>query len=484
MCFENVRRNGGIYLDKKYDKIAFEFESAWENITPEVQKEIFLFAEKYKEFLNHGKTERECIKQIIQRAKEKGYQNIQDIIKDGGPLSPGTKIYANNRGKSAALFVIGKEPIEKGMHIVGTHVDAPRLDLKPFPLYQDGELAFLKTHYYGGIKKYQWTTIPLALHGFIINKEGKTIEISIGESEEEPVFYITDLLPHLAEKQYQKNLKEGITGEELNVLVGSIPYREKDIKNPIKYNILQLLHAKYGIEEKDFLTAEIEVVPAGKARDIGFDKGLIGAYGQDDRVCSYSALMAIFDVEEPNKTVAAFFVDKEEIGSVGNTSMQSRFFENVIAELIAIQSELFHYLKVQRSLTSSKVLSGDVGAAFDPNFPEVFDQRNTAFSGKGVLICKYTGARGKSETNDANAEFLAEIRKIFEENHICWQIGELGKVDAGGGGTIAYIFGNYGADVVDCGTPVLSMHAPMEVVSKVDLYMTYKAYQAFFNASK
>ncbi len=479
--FKNGKRNGGIYLNKEYDNIAFEFESAWNNLEPEEREKIFAFSEDYKKFLNNGKTERQCVKEIIKAAEARGYKNINDFIEKKEPLSPGTKIYANNREKSVALFVIGKKSIEEGMNIVGTHIDAPRLDLKPFPLYEDGQLALLKTHYYGGIKKYQWTTIPLALHGIVINKEGKKIDIVIGESDDDPIFFINDLLPHLAQKQYQKKLGEGITGEDLNVLAGSIPDSDDKIKDRIKFNVLKLLHKKYGIEEKDFLVSEIEIVPAGKARDVGIDRGLIGAYGQDDRVCSYSALKAILDVQQPTKTAATFFVDKEEIGSVGNTSMQSGFFENIVAELIAMQSDGFHYLKVRRAIANSKVLSGDVGAAFDPNFPDVFDQKNTAFSGRGVLLCKYTGARGKSGSNDANAEFLAEIRNIFEEYSICWQTGEMGKVDAGGGGTIAYIFGNYGADVVDCGTPVLSMHAPMEIVSKADVYMTYKAYKAFLN---
>ncbi|QEK13600.1 aminopeptidase [Crassaminicella thermophila] len=444
--------------------------------------DVFKFNEGYKAFLDNGKTERECVKEIIKQAKENGYKNIEEFINGNETLKEGSKIYANNKGKAVALFVIGKELIEKGMHVVGAHIDSPRLDLKPFPLYEDGGLALFKTHYYGGIRKYQWTTIPLALHGVIINKKGEKINIVIGEEENDPVFFITDLLPHLAKDQNEKKLSEGITGEGLNILIGSIPYKDDEIKEKVKYNILKLLYEKYGIEEEDFLTAEIEVVPAGKAKDVGIDKSLVGAYGQDDRVCSYTAMQAIFKISNPIKTAVTLLVDKEEIGSVGNTGMQSRFFENTVAELIALQSNDFSILKVRRALSNSKVLSADVGAGFDPNFPDVLDKRNAAFIGKGVLISKYTGARGKSGSNDANAEFLAMVRKIFYENNILWQIGELGKVDQGGGGTIAYILANYGAEVVDCGVPLLSMHAPMEIASKIDVYMTYKAYKVFLEA--
>ncbi|WZL74687.1 aminopeptidase [Clostridiaceae bacterium 35-E11] len=464
------------------DKLTLKFKNVWEHLDSEERKSVFAFNDAYKLFLNKGKTERECVKEVISQAEEQGYINIEDLIKGKRTLKEGAKIYANNKGKAVALLVMGKEPLEQGMNIIGAHIDVPRLDLKPFPLYEDGGLALFKTHYYGGIKKYQWTTIPLALHGVVINRKGEKIDIIIGEEENDPVFFITDLLPHLAKDQYEKKLAEGITGEGLNVLVGSIPYNDDEMKEKVKFNILKLLNEQYGIEEKDFLTAEIEIVPAGKAKDVGIDRSLVGAHGHDDRVCSYTGIRAIFEVNHPVKTAVTLLVDKEEVGSMGNTGMQSRFFENVVAELIALQSENYTDLMVRRALAKSYVLSGDVGAGFDPNFPDVLDKRNAAFIGKGVVVTKYTGARGKSGSNDANAEFLARIRKIFDENHILWQIGELGKVDQGGGGTIAYILSNYGAEVVDCGVAVLSMHAPMEIVSKMDVYMTYKAYKAFLNS--
>ncbi|MCT4621286.1 MAG: aminopeptidase [Marinisporobacter sp.] len=471
-------------MSEKKDTLSFEFKNGWEIVKEEEKKAVYALSETYKSFLDQGKTERECAEEIIKQAENNGYKNIEDFIEGKEKILSGTKIYANNKGKAVALFVVGQEPIEKGMHIVGAHIDAPRLDLKPFPLYEDGGLALLKTHYYGGIKKYQWTAMPLALHGIVINKKGEKINIVIGEDEKDPVFFITDLLPHLAKNQNEKKLNEGITGEGLNILIGSIPYEDKEIKEKVKYNILKLLHDKYGIEEEDFLTAEIEVVPASKAKDVGFDKSLVGAYGQDDRVCSYTAMKAIFDIDNPKKTAVTLLVDKEEIGSMGNTGMQSRFFENVVGELVSLQSKDFNYLKVRRALANSKVLSADVGAGFDPNFPDVLDKRNAAFIGKGLLVSKYTGARGKSGSNDANAEFLGTLRKIFNDDEVIWQIGELGKVDQGGGGTIAYILANYGAEVVDCGVPLLSMHAPMEIASKMDIYMAYKGYKAFLKAKK
>ncbi|MCT4607246.1 MAG: aminopeptidase [Marinisporobacter sp.] len=471
-------------MSEKKGSLSFEFKNGWGEIKEEEKKEVYALSETYKNFLDQGKTERECAEEIIKQAKNNGYKNIENFIDGKEEIVLGTKIYANNKGKAVALFVVGEEPIEKGMHIVGAHIDAPRLDLKPFPLYEDGGLALLKTHYYGGIKKYQWTAIPLALHGVVINKKGEKIRIVIGEDEKDPVFFITDLLPHLAKNQNEKKLNEGIDGEGLNILLGSIPYEDKEIKEKVKYNILKLLHDKYGIEEEDFLTAEIEVVPASKAKDVGLDKSLVGSYGQDDRVCSYTAMKAIFDIENPKKTAVTLLVDKEEIGSMGNTGMQSRFFENVVAELVNLQSKDFNYLKVRRALANSKVLSADVGAGFDPNFPDVLDKRNAAFIGKGLLLSKYTGARGKSGSNDANAEFLGILRKIFNEDEVIWQIGELGKVDQGGGGTIAYILANYGAEVVDCGVPLLSMHAPMEIASKMDIYMAYKGYKAFLKVKE
>ncbi|SHJ52371.1 Aspartyl aminopeptidase [Geosporobacter subterraneus DSM 17957] len=458
------------------------FKNGWDLLDDKESEALFKLNEEYKTFLDKGKTERECIHEIIQTARDNGYISLEELIIGNQRLEPGTKIYVNNRDKAAVMIVIGSEPIEAGMHIIGAHVDVPRLDLKPNPLYEDGGLAFFKTHYYGGIKKYQWTAIPLALHGVVIKKNGEKINIVIGEDEKDPVFFITDLLPHLAKDQLEKKLNEGVTGEGLNILVGSIPFRDYEIKERVKLNIMRLLYEKYGIDEEDFFIAEIEAVPAGKAKDVGFDSSMVGAHGHDDRVCAFTALKAILGIEVPNKTAVALFVDKEEVGSMGNTGMESRFFENTVAELLMLQNQGPVEILIRRAMANSKVLSGDVGAAFDPNYPDVLDKRNAAYAGKGVILMKYTGVRGKSGSNDANAEFLAEVRNIFNRNGVLWQVGELGKVDQGGGGTIAYILANYGADVVDCGVPVLSMHAPMEIVSKADVYMTYKAYQAFYKA--
>lgn len=467
---------------ERQDRIKHEFKSAWEDLTDNDKKMIFDLSEEYKTFLDKGKTERACAEEIIHIAKEKGYKNIEDVINNKEMVQEGMKLYANNKGKAVVLIVIGKEDIEKGMNIVGTHIDSPRLDLKPFPLYEDGGLALLKTHYYGGVKKYQWTSLPLSLHGVIIKKNGEKVNIIIGEDEKDPVFFITDLLPHLAKDQIAKKMSEGITGEGLNITVGNIPLGDKDIKEKVKFNILSVLNERYGIEEDDFTVAEIQAVPAGKARDVGLDRSMVVAYGHDDRVCSFGALKSILEIEKTKKTSVAMFMDKEEVGSMGNTGMESRFFENIIAELIALQNNNYSDLLLRRALSNSKVLSGDVSAGFDPNFPDVHDKRNAPYMGKGVLIAKYTGARGKTGSNDANAEFAAEVRSIFNSNDVVWQTGELGKVDQGGGGTIAYILANYGAEVIDCGVPVLSMHAPYELISKVDLYMAYKGYKSFLLA--
>ncbi|SHJ81185.1 aminopeptidase [Paramaledivibacter caminithermalis] len=462
-----------------HERIMFCFQNAWEGLNEGEKKSIFSFADEYRDFLDNGKTERECVDEIVKIAKLKGFRNIQEIIKNNEEIKPGMKIYAHNKGKTALLLVVGQEKIEKGMNVVGTHIDSPRLDLKPFPLYEDGGLALLKTHYYGGIRKYQWTSLPLALHGVIFKKNGEKIDIIIGEEDNDPVFFITDLLPHLSKNQSEKKLEEGITGEGLNIVVGNIPLGDNDIKDKVKFNIMKILNDKYGIEEDDFTVAEIEVVPAGKARDVGLDRSLLSGYGHDDRVCSFAALKAILDIENPQRTCVSFFADKEEVGSQGNTGMESMFFENMISELIALQNKTYNELLLKRALSATRVLSGDVAAGFDPNYPDVHDKRNAAFIGKGVAIVKYTGSRGKSGCNDANAEFTAQVRKIFSDNNVVWQVGELGKVDQGGGGTIAYILANYGAEVIDCGTPVLSMHAPYELISKADLFMTFKGYKAF-----
>ncbi|MEA1974979.1 MAG: aminopeptidase [Bacillota bacterium] len=460
------------------EKVKKEFKNAWENI--EDRNIAFSFADEYKTFLDNSKTERLCANEIIKYAKENNYSNLEDIIKDGKSLLPGAKVYAENKGKSVIMAVIGKKNVSKGLNIVGSHIDSPRIDLKPNPLYEDSNLALMKTHYYGGIRKYQWATIPLSMHGVIITKDNKTVNVSFGEDESEPVFYISDLLPHLAKDQNKKTFAEGITGENLNLIVGSIPYGDKDTKEKIKLNVLRIFNEKYGIIEEDFLSAEIEIVPAGKARDVGFDKGLILGYGHDDRICTFSALKGLLEIANPVKTAMTVFVDKEEVGSQGNTGAQSKFVESVISELINLQED-FNQLKVRRAIANTQVLSADVGAGLDPTYPEVSEKRNSAIIGNGVQLVKYTGSRGKGGCNDANAEFVGEVRKIFNDNNITWQIGELGKVDQGGGGTIAYILANDGAEVVDCGTPVLGMHSPYELISKADLFMTYKAYKAFMN---
>ncbi|MBO3445713.1 aminopeptidase [Clostridium sp. CCUG 7971] len=460
-------------------KLKHEFKNAWE-VERENNKlnDIMSYANEYKLFLDNGKTERTSAREIVKIAKENGYISIDEVIQRGS-ISPGDKIYAANKDKSVALFVMGKNPLEKGMKVIGAHIDAPRIDLKPNPLYQEANLGFFKTHYYGGIKKYQWTATPLSIHGVVILNDGKKVDICIGEDENDPVFCITDLLVHLAGDQMQKKLSDGITGESLNILVGHIPL-EGEEKDAIEQNILKILNDKYGMIEEDFLSAEIEVVPSGRARDLGFDKSMVLAYGHDDRVCSYAAVKSIIETEMPEYCAVALCVDKEEVGSQGNTGMQSRFFENTVAELIALEGN-YCDLKVRRAMANAKVLSADVSAGYDPNYADAYEKRNSAYMGKGVVLSKYTGSRGKGGCNDANAEFMAEVRRTFNNANVVWQTAELGKVDQGGGGTIAYILANYGAEVIDCGVGVLNMHAPYEIVSKVDIYEMYKGYKAFFN---
>lgn len=469
---------------KKTDmkKLFHEFKNAWVDLSDNDRESTFKIAEEYKKFLDTGKTERECVLKIIAMAKGKGFKNIGDLIATKKPLKEGMKIFASYKNKTVVLFVIGKESIEKGMNIIGSHIDSPRLDLKASPLYEDAELALLKTHYYGGIKKYQWAAIPLSMHGVIVKKDGSKISIAIGEDNDDPVFVVSDILPHLGKEQAAKKMSEGFTGEQLNVIIGNIPLKDKKIKEHIKLNILNILKEKYNIEEVDFVSAEIEIVPAGKARDAGLDRSLILAYGHDDRVCAFSSLKGIFEIEHPQKMAVALFTDKEEIGSVGNTGMCSAFFDNTVAELIALEKQEYNELYLRRALALSKVLSADVNAGFDPSFPEVFDKRNSSYIGKGIILTKFTGSRGKSGANDAHAEFVGEIINLFTANKIVWQASELGKVDAGGGGTIAYILANKGADVIDCGVAVLNMHAPFELISKVDLFMAYKAYKAFLQS--
>ena len=436
------------------------------------------YAKGYIDFLNKGKTERLCAREIIRLAIKQGFKSLDEVAKSGS-IKCGDKIFVENKDKGVALFVIGERDLEEGMKIIASHIDSPRLDLKQNPLYEDDNLAYFKTHYYGGIKKYQWVAMPLALYGVICLHDGRKVDIRIGDEDNDPVFCINDLLPHLSADQNQKKLNEAIGGEDLNVLIGSIPCDEEEEKK-VKYNILKLLNEKYGITEEDFLSAEIEVVPAGQAKDLGIDRSMVISYGQDDRVCAYAGVRAIFEVDKPEYTAVTLCVDKEETGSYGNTGMHSKFFENTVAELIDLQGN-YSDLKIKRAMSRSRVLSGDVNAAFDPNFSSVYEKTNSAHLGKGVVLMKYSGSRGKSGTSDANAEFVCEIRRIFNEEKVTWQTGELGKVDQGGGGTVAYILANYGAEVIDCGVGVLSMHAPYEVVSKADIFEMYRGYKAFFN---
>ncbi|MBQ8786632.1 MAG: aminopeptidase [Oscillospiraceae bacterium] len=429
------------------------------------------FCESYKSFLDSAKTEREAVVTTIARAEEEGFVEY----KQGMSLKVGDKIYYNNRGKAIILAVIGSEPIENGVHLAAAHIDSPRIDLKQNPLYEDNEVALFKTHYYGGIKKYQWATIPLSLHGVAVKKDGTKVTICIGEDENDPVFFISDLLPHLAQEQVKRTLNEGIKGEELNVIVGSRPFRDDDISEKVKLNILSILNEKYGMIESDFLSAEFEMVPAFKAKDIGFDRSLIGAYGHDDRVCAYTALEAILGCDKVNKTAVVCLTDKEETGSDGNTGLCSAYLENFLYDL----AESFG-VKGRTLISNTECLSADVNAAFDPTFPDVVERRNVAFLNYGVVVTKFTGARGKSGTSDASAEFVGRVRALMEKNDIIWQTGELGKVDLGGGGTVAAYLANMNMDVIDVGVPVLAMHAPYEVVAKTDVYMTYKAFSAFF----
>ena len=452
-------------------------KNAWTKYTTKQVEEIFQFCDGYKDFMSKCKTERECAKEIIRLAEDNGYVNADEIIKNNKKLKAGDKIYFNNKGKTVALFIIGTECMEAGLKILGAHIDSPRLDLKQNPLYEDSELSLLDTHYYGGIKKYQWVTLPLALHGVVVKKDGTIIDICIGEDEKDPVVGISDLLVHLSSDQLTKKAAKVIEGEDLNVLVGSMPLKGTE-KEAVKANILEILKDKYDIEEEDFLSAEIEVVPAGKARDYGLDRSMVMAYGHDDRVCSYTSMMAMFDIKETDKTCCCLLVDKEEIGSVGATGMQSRFFENAVAEVID-RYEGYSDLKLRRCLANSKMLSSDVSAAFDPNYPSVMEKKNSAFFGRGMVFNKYTGARGKSGCNDANAEYMAELRNIMDKHDVSYQTAELGKVDAGGGGTIAYILAQYNMEVIDCGVALHNMHAPWEVASKVDIYETMKGYRAF-----
>ena len=450
-------------------------ENAWKKYQD--KKEVFDFCEEYKNFMSRCKTERECVSRMVDLAEKAGYENLEDVIAQGKKLKPGDKVYANNMGKTLAMYIIGEEPMEKGMRILGAHVDSPRLDLKQNPLYEDTELALLDTHYYGGVKKYQWVTLPMALHGVVVKKNGEIVQVSIGEKDGDPVVGISDLLIHLSGKKKKKNASEVVEGENLNVLIGSIPLEGQE-EEPVKAQILQILKESYGIEEEDFLSAELEVVPAGAARDYGLDKSMIMAYGHDDRVCAYPSFMAMLAQDKVKYTSVCLLVDKEEIGSVGATGMESRFFENTTAEVMNGAGQ-YSELSLRRALKNSMMLSSDVSAAFDPNYPEVMEKKNSAYLGHGITFNKYTGSRGKSGSNDANPEYIAKLRRVMEENHVSFQTAELGKVDQGGGGTIAYILANYDMEVIDCGVAVLNMHAPWEIASKVDIYEAYRGYCVF-----
>ncbi|MDO5589795.1 MAG: aminopeptidase [Lachnospiraceae bacterium] len=459
-----------------------ERKNLWEGYSEDQLKELEAVNAQYKECLDAGKTERECVTLARKLAEEKGYKNIDALVAEGAALKAGDKVYADCMGKTLVLFQVGKEPIENGMNILGAHVDAPRLDVKQNPLYEDTQLAYLDTHYYGGIKKYQWVTIPLALHGVFAKKDGTVQEISIGEKAEDPVFVVTDLLIHLSQQQIEKKASVVIEGEGIDLLIGSKPVvseskEEEEAKASVKNMVLDYLKKEFGVEEEDFLSAELEIVPAGPARDCGLDRSMILGYGQDDRVCSFPSLFAMFETEAPERTTCCILVDKEEIGSMGATGMQSRFFENTVAEVVALTGG--DALQVRRALKNSAMLSSDVSAAYDPLYADAFEKKNSAYFGRGIVLNKYTGSRGKAGASDANAEYLAQVRNVFDSNEVGFQTAELGRVDLGGGGTIAYIMANLGMRVIDSGVPVMSMHAPWELTSKADVYEAFKAYKAF-----
>lgn len=455
---------------------------AWSLCDEAKKKQVFEFCEDYRQFLSVGKTERECVNLFVKMAEDNEYTDLREIIKNNKELRPGDKVYAVNMDKAVALFHIGKRPLEEGMRITGAHVDSPRLDIKQNPLFEESNMALFDTHYYGGIKKYQWVTLPLALHGVVILKDGTRKEICIGEEDTDPVLGVSDLLVHLAAEQLEKKGKKVVEGEDLNILVGNMPADgdDKARKELVKENILNILKNKYGIEEEDFMSSELEAVPAGPARNYGIDNSMVMGYGHDDRVCAYTSFRAQMDVTDPDKTSVCLLVDKEEIGSVGATGMKSMFFENMVAEVMDRLGD-YSELKLRRALSNSQMLSADVGAAFDPNYASVYEKNNSAYLGKGIVLKKFTGARGKSGSSDANAEFVAAIRNIFETDNIAYQMEEMGKVDAGGGGTIAYILATYGMEVLDCGIAVMNMHAPWEIVSKIDIYEVMRGYRAFLN---
>ena len=455
--------------------------NAWTKCDNIKIQKVMEFNEGYREFLSECKTERECVTKSVEIAKANGYVDINDIIKDGRAIKTGDKIYAVNKGKALMMVNIGKKDVEEGLRILGAHVDSPRLDIKQNPLYEDEELVLMDTHYYGGIKKYQWTAVPLALHGVVVLTNGTTINVTIGEDMNDPVVGVSDLLIHLAAEQMDKKAAKVVEGENLDILVGSMPMGDEngeDDKEKTKKYILRILKDKYGFEEEDFMSAELEAVPAGPARNMGIDNSMIMGYGQDDRVCAYTSLMAMIESENVEKTTVCLLVDKEEIGSVGATGMTSKFFENTFAEILDRMGG-YNELTFRRALANSCMLSSDVNAAFDPNYASAFEKKNASYLGRGIVFCKFTGARGKSGSNDANAEYVAAIRAAMERDDVAYQMAELGKVDVGGGGTIAYILAEYGMEVMDCGVAVLNMHAPYEITSKIDVYETLRGYLAF-----
>lgn len=437
------------------------------------------FAREYMDFLDAGKTERECVDTLVNLIEKEGYVELNALLESGSKIKPGDKIYAVNMNKCLVMYQIGKKPMKEGMNILGAHIDSPRLDVKQNPVYEDSSIAYLDTHYYGGVKKYQWVAIPLSLHGVVVKKDGTTVEINVGDNEDDPVFFVSDLLVHLAGEQMEKKASKVIEGEALDLIVGNIPVKDKD-KDAVTAGVLNILKESYGIEEQDFLSAELEIVPAGKAREAGFDRSMILAYGQDDRVCAYTSARAVLEVagEVTDRTACCILVDKEEIGSVGATGMQSRFFENMTAELMELMGE-YSELNLRRCLSNSTMLSSDVSAGYDPSYASCFEKKNSAFMGNGMVFNKFTGVRGKSGSNDANAEYVAHIREIMDSSDVVFQTAELGKVDVGGGGTIAYIMALYGMNVIDCGVAVLNMHAPWEATSKADVYETKRGYVAF-----
>ncbi|MCR5511842.1 MAG: aminopeptidase [Lachnospiraceae bacterium] len=471
-----------------------ERKNAWESYDKKTLKKVDKFASDYIDFISECKTERECVDSIVNTIEAAGYKELKEVIRSGEKLGSGDKVYSVQMNKSLVMFKIGKKTVSEGLNILGAHIDSPRLDIKQNPLYEDTGVAYLDTHYYGGVKKYQWVTIPLALHGVVVKKDGTTIELNIGENEDDPVFFVSDLLIHLAADQMEKKAAKVIEGEALDIIIGSKPLviskdkdgkskdKEEKAKDPVKQGILNILKDEYDFEEEDFLSAELEVVPAGRAREAGFDKSLILGYGHDDRVCAYPSMMAMLETGDTDRCACCILVDKEEIGSVGATGMQSRFFENAVSELLEL-TEGFSELKLKRTLAASCMLSSDVSAAFDPTYSDAFDKKNAAHLGRGLVFNKFTGARGKSGSNDANAEYIAHLRDILDRNGVFYQTAELGKVDKGGGGTIAYILALYGMNVIDSGVAVLNMHAPWEAISKADLYESLKGYMAFLEGA-